>query len=120
MFLIEEPLTSKDKRERMATIMFETFNVPALVFATQSVLTLFGSSVVPGGTGVVIDCGHGGTTIVPIFGTPPPPHTHTHTRRMRGAGSARSKQASSAPQILLCVHKGGAAPGAVAGTRRRL
>ncbi|KKL79000.1 hypothetical protein LCGC14_2019240, partial [marine sediment metagenome] len=64
VLLTEAPLNPRKNREKMAEIMFETFNVPALYIATQAVLSLYASGRV---TGCVIDIGDGVSHIVPIF-----------------------------------------------------
>ncbi len=64
VLLTEAPLNPRLNREKMAEIMFETFNVPALYIATQAVLSLYASGRT---TGCVIDIGDGVSHIVPIF-----------------------------------------------------
>jgi actin beta/gamma 1 len=64
VLLTEAPLNPRSNREKMAEIMFETFNVPALYIATQAVLSLYASGRV---TGCVLDIGDGVSHIVPIF-----------------------------------------------------
>jgi len=64
VLLTEAPLNPRVNREKMAEIMFETFNVPALYIATQAVLSLYASGRV---TGCVLDIGDGVSHIVPIF-----------------------------------------------------
>ena len=64
VLLTEAPLNPRSNREKMAEIMFETFNVPALYIATQAVLSLYASGRT---TGVVVDIGDGVSHIVPIF-----------------------------------------------------
>lgn len=44
--------------------MFETMNIPSLYLSNQSVLSLFASGRT---TGLVIDCGAGVTSTVPIY-----------------------------------------------------
>merc|ERR1712137_330459 len=60
VLLTEAPLNPKANREKMAAIMFETFDVPALVVASTSTLALFSSGC---GTGVVVDSGFSQTTV---------------------------------------------------------
>ena len=71
--LTEPPLNSPENREYTAEIMFETFNVPALSIAVQSVLALAASK--PTGvtakttaelTGTVVDSGEGSTHVIPV------------------------------------------------------
>ena len=64
VLLTEAPLNPRSNRERIAEIMFETFNVPALYVATQAVLSLYASGRT---TGCVIDIGDGVSHIVPIY-----------------------------------------------------
>lgn len=62
--MTEAPLTPKQNREKMTTIMFETFNVPCLYVALQGVLALYASGRC---SGVVLDSGDGITHTVPIY-----------------------------------------------------
>lgn len=48
----------------MTEIMFETFNVPSMYLAIQSVLALYSTGRT---TGVVLDSGDGLTSSVPIY-----------------------------------------------------
>ena len=62
--LTETPLNPKQNREKTAQIMFETFNVPAMYLAVDAALALYASGRT---TGIVLDCGHGVTSTVPIY-----------------------------------------------------
>jgi actin beta/gamma 1 len=64
VLLTEAPLNPRQNREKIAEIMFETFNVPALYVAMQAVLSLYASGRT---TGIVIDIGDGVSHIVPIY-----------------------------------------------------
>ena len=64
VILTEIAKNPKENREKMAQIMFETFNVPGLYIAIQPVLTLYSIGKL---TGLVADSGEGITQIVPIF-----------------------------------------------------
>ncbi|XP_060707630.1 actin-3-like isoform X2 [Hemiscyllium ocellatum] len=58
------PLTSFINRERMAEIMFECFNVPAMYVAIPATLALYASGRT---RGIVLDSGFGLTDAVPIY-----------------------------------------------------
>jgi actin-related protein len=64
VLLTEPPLNPRKNREKMAEIMFETFNVPAMYVSMQAVLSLYASGRT---TGLVVDSGDGVTHIVPIY-----------------------------------------------------
>jgi actin beta/gamma 1 len=64
VLLTEAPLNPEHNREKMAEIMFETFDVPALYVSMQAVLSLYASGRT---TGLVVDSGDGVTHIVPIY-----------------------------------------------------
>ena len=64
VLLSDTPHRSKFVRERTTQIMFETFNVPAMCVSAQPVLALYATGRL---TGIVVDSGHVGTNITPIY-----------------------------------------------------
>ncbi|XP_007943629.1 actin-related protein T2 [Orycteropus afer afer] len=74
VLMTEPSLNLRENREKMAEIMFETFNVPAFYLSDQAVLALYASACV---TGLVVDSGDGVTCTVPIFEGYSLPHAVT-------------------------------------------
>ncbi|CAL4091797.1 unnamed protein product [Meganyctiphanes norvegica] len=64
ILLTEAPYNPKSNREKMTTIMFETFNSPAIFVAIQAVLSLYSSGRT---SGIVTDIGDGVAHIVPMY-----------------------------------------------------
>eukprot|EP00477_Mikrocytos_mackini_P000194 GAHX01000205.1.p1 GENE.GAHX01000205.1~~GAHX01000205.1.p1 ORF type:complete len:394 (-),score=78.50 GAHX01000205.1:34-1215(-) len=69
--LTEPPMTSPENRERLAELMFETFNVPGFYIGVQAVMALYASRISKETnkdlSGVVVDSGDGVTHIIPII-----------------------------------------------------
>lgn len=72
VMLTEAPLNPKVNREKMASIMFNTFRVPGLYVAIQAVLSLYSAGKF---TGCVCDSGDGVTHLVPIYDGYSLPHS---------------------------------------------
>jgi actin-related protein len=64
VLLTEAPMNPKVNREKMTSLMFETFNVQGLYVSIQAVLSLYSNGRT---TGCVIDSGDGVTHTVPVF-----------------------------------------------------
>lgn len=62
--LTEAPMNPKINRERMCSIMFETFDVPGFWVSIQAILSLYSSGRT---SGIVLDSGDGVTHVVPVF-----------------------------------------------------
>ena len=62
--LTEAPMNPKENREKMAQIMFETFNVPGLYIALQPSLVLYASGKF---TGFILELGEGVSQFCPIL-----------------------------------------------------
>ncbi|KAK3008826.1 hypothetical protein RJ639_014400, partial [Escallonia herrerae] len=63
MLLAEPSSNTQQQREKVAEIMFEKYQVPALFLAKNAVLTSFASGRA---TSLVVDSGGGSTTIAPV------------------------------------------------------
>jgi len=63
VLITDRPMNPKSNREKMAQIMFETFNTPAMYVAVGAVLSLYASGRT---TGVALDSGVNVTHCVPI------------------------------------------------------
>lgn len=64
VMLTEAALNPKENKEKMTSVFFETFNVPAFYVATQAVLALYASGRT---TGLVCDSGDGVTHVVVVY-----------------------------------------------------
>ncbi|XP_003797068.1 actin-related protein T1-like [Otolemur garnettii] len=74
VLMTEPSLNPRETREKLAEMMFENFNVPALYLSNHAVAALYASACV---TGIVVDSGHGVTSTVPIFQGCALPHAVT-------------------------------------------
>ena len=64
VLLTDCPLSTKDHKMKIATIMFEKFKVKSLALQNTAVLSLFSTGTT---TGLVAECGEGVTYTVPVF-----------------------------------------------------
>jgi actin len=64
VMLTEAPGNPKANREKMTSLMFETFQVNGLYVAIQAVMSLYSNGRT---TGLVCDSGDGVTHTVPVF-----------------------------------------------------
>jgi actin len=64
VLLTEAPMNPKANREKMTSLMFETFQVQGLYVAIQAVLSLYSNGRT---TGLVCDSGDGVTHTVPVY-----------------------------------------------------
>jgi actin len=64
VLLTEPPLNDSKSREKTAAYMFETFKAPSICICNSATLSLFASGRT---RGVVLECGGGITSAVPIF-----------------------------------------------------
>ena len=63
--LISQPINNiKENKEKIAEIMFESFNIPGLYLADSTILTLYSAGKF---TGMAIDMGDGSTQFSPVF-----------------------------------------------------
>lgn len=72
VLMTEAPVKPKENREKMAQIMFETFNVPSMYVANDTVLSLYSSGRT---TGIVCESGYGVTHSASIYEGFSIPHT---------------------------------------------
>ncbi|KAI0077080.1 actin-domain-containing protein [Panus rudis PR-1116 ss-1] len=68
VILIEHPLLPIHVKEKMARILFNNLQVPSVSFASSPLLSLLAAGRL---TGLVLDCGHLESTVLPIYGARP-------------------------------------------------
>ncbi|MFX1298701.1 MAG: actin, cytoplasmic 2 [Promethearchaeota archaeon] len=73
VLLTESPLLRRPDREKMAEIMFETFNIPALYIGMQAVLSAYATGRTEGAV-CVVNIGDSITSVVPMYSTAPLTH----------------------------------------------
>lgn len=71
VLLADAPNNPKDGRERMTHMMFERFQLPNFYIASQPLLAMYAAGRT---TGVVVDCGHHLTHVVPLVEGYPLPY----------------------------------------------
>lgn len=71
LLFVDEPHMPREARSRLTQIAFETFNVPAVYFATNSATSLYASGRT---TGVVLTIGDSCCTAVAVYEGYPLPH----------------------------------------------
>ena len=64
VMIIESPTTTIQDRQNWAELLFEKYKIPSLCFGNSSACTVFASGRT---SGLVVDCGAGLTTTVPVF-----------------------------------------------------
>eukprot|EP00158_Paraphelidium_tribonemae_P010118 Partr_v1_DN34257_c0_g1_i1_m43736 putative Actin-like len=64
LVLSEPPFSIMAQREKVAEIMFETFDVPAMYLARQPQLAAFSTGRA---SGIVVDLGHACTRVTPLY-----------------------------------------------------
>lgn len=82
VLMTEPPLTPDPIREKMAQIVFETFNVPAFQVACSEVLSLYAAGKI---TGVVLGSGETLTNAVPVQDGRHIPHAVVQSKQCGGA-----------------------------------
>lgn len=64
VLFVESPLNVRSKKEKLAELMFEKYNVPAIYLSKNAVLASFTSGRF---TGLVVDSGATHTSAVPVY-----------------------------------------------------
>ncbi|KAH9928381.1 actin-domain-containing protein [Fomitopsis serialis] len=75
VILVEHPLLPLHIKDIIARILFDNLQVPSISFASSHLLSLLAAGRI---TGLVLDCGHLESTVLPIFSSRPLfPHLRT-------------------------------------------
>ncbi|EPQ52784.1 actin-domain-containing protein [Gloeophyllum trabeum ATCC 11539] len=92
VILVEHPLLPLHVKEKMARILFTNLQVPSISFASSHLLSLLAVGRI---TGLVLDCGHLESTVLPIFSARPLYH------QLRNTPLAGSRLTSHLRALLL-------------------
>ncbi|EIW57670.1 actin-domain-containing protein [Trametes versicolor FP-101664 SS1] len=84
VILVEHPLLPLHIKEIIARVLFNNLQVPSISFASSHLLALLAAGRV---TGLVLDCGHLETTVLPVYSFRP---LYPHLRTTPLAGSRLS------------------------------
>ncbi|KAI0925654.1 hypothetical protein AcV5_008332 [Taiwanofungus camphoratus] len=68
VILVEHPLLPLHIKDSLAQILFDNLQVPSISFASSHLLSLLAAGRI---TGLVLDCGHLESTVLPIFSSRP-------------------------------------------------
>lgn len=102
IMLTESVFNPKANREKMASVMFEKFKVPALYIANSAPLSIYASRKF---SGLICESGEGVTQLFPIFDSEP---LHNSTIRLNFAGREITKLFQRLlPEIGLCLTTSG-------------
>ncbi|XP_072448128.1 actin-like protein 7A [Chiloscyllium punctatum] len=63
VMVADPPLSPTTNRERIAELLFDTFNIPAIHITRQSLLSIYAYGCT---SGLVVESGHGSSCVVPI------------------------------------------------------
>jgi len=64
LLIIDNPNNDKEYKYKMAEAFFEDIKVSSLLFMNSASLSLFSTGLT---TGLVVEAGHGTTSVTPIF-----------------------------------------------------
>ncbi|KAH9847690.1 actin-domain-containing protein [Lenzites betulinus] len=81
IILVEHPLLPLHIKETIARVLFNNLQVPSISFASSHLLALLAAGRI---TGLVLDCGHLETTVLPVYSFRPL-YPHLRTTPLAGA-----------------------------------